>query len=446
NQTRPIVLQQEEVKDYQQKDSLELVRKSPAYLDSIDRVRNKVTVSNLLITGLNISRQKSRSSISVPGLAQILSFNTVEGVVVKLNGTYFKRIDTVSISRRSIAVTPEVRYGFSNKHVNSNLSMVYRFGKKYFNSVSVSGGSDVFQFNNAAPVGVLGNTLSTLLYRINNLKIYEAVYGRIGFSKGVGSGLTLQAGLDFQDRVPLENTTDFTLDKGAKDSFTANHPLPQFNRNIERHQAAVFSLGIGWQPGEKYIQYPEQTIAMGSGAPKFFLRYTQAVKGIIGSDVGYSKLLFNVRDDINLKLFGSFNYYLDLGGFLSRDSAAIPDYTHYQGNMSSLLTGSYLDRFQLVPHYLFSNTNSFYSLLYSEHHFNGFLTNKIPGLKQLKWNLVTGTNALYRSSGEYYVEPFVGLENIFKIIRVDYIWGINNGALLGNGFRIGIKTPFNNIR
>jgi hypothetical protein len=114
--------------------------------------------------------------------------------------------------------------------------------------------------------------------------------------------------------------------------------------------------------------------------------------------------------------------------------------------MSSLLTGSYLDRFQLVPHYLFSNTNSFYSLLYSEHHFNGFLTNKIPGLKQLKWNLVTGANALYRSSGEYYVEPFVGLENIFKIIRVDYIWGINNGALLGNGFRIGIKTPFNNIR
>ncbi len=86
---------------------------------------------------------------------------------------------------------------------------------------------------------------------------------------------------------------------------------------------------------------------MGSKAPTFNLTYTQAIKNIINSDVAYSKLLFHVRDNINLKLLGSFVYRLDLGGFLNKDSVAIPDYVHYQGNMSSLLSNTYINAFQL---------------------------------------------------------------------------------------------------
>src|SRR5690606_39515031 len=58
-----------------------------------------------------------------------------------------------------------------------------------------------------------------------------------------------------------------------------------------------------------------------------------------------------------------------------------------------------------------------------EHHFNGLLTNKIPLLNQLKWNLVAGANAFYVNSDNNYVEVFAGLENIFKLIRVDVIAG-----------------------
>ncbi len=110
--------------------------------------------------------------------------------------------------------------------------------------------------------------------------------------------------------------------------------------------------------------------------------------------------------------------------------------------MSSLLSVAYMDRFQLVPHYYFSNTSSFYALLHAEHHFNGALTNKMPGLKQLKWNLVAGASALHIANGSQYIETFVGLENIFKIIRVDYIWGFEKSAAQRSGFRMGIKTPF----
>jgi hypothetical protein len=442
NENRPIVLQQEEITDYQKKDSLEQLKRSPAYLDSIDRKRNRVTLANLFLTGISISRQKSRSFYSTPGLVRLVSYNTVEGLVINFNATYLKKLDTVSTGRRNISITPEIRYGFSNRHTNANLSLNYNYGKKFLSNISISGGTDVFQFNNAEPVGVLGSTLGALVYADNNLKIYEATYGRINFTKGIGGGVTMQVGLNYQDRNPLENTSDFTFNKNEKSDFTPNRPLPQFDRNIEKHQAFFSSIGIQWQPGTKYIEYPERTVSMGSKAPTFNLTYTQAIKNIINSDVAYSKLLFYVRDNINLKLLGSFVYRLDLGGFLNKDSVAIPDYVHYQGNMSSLLSNTYINAFQLVPHYYFSNRSSFYSLLNAEHHFNGFIANKIPGLKQLKWNLVTGVNALNIKGSKYYIEPFIGLENIFKIIRVDYIWGFEKGPSQRSGFRVGIKMPF----
>ncbi len=44
---RPVPLLSEEVRDYQKKDSLEQVRKQPAYLDSLDKIRNKITFGNI---------------------------------------------------------------------------------------------------------------------------------------------------------------------------------------------------------------------------------------------------------------------------------------------------------------------------------------------------------------------------------------------------------------
>ncbi len=445
-ENRPILLQPDEENDYFKKDSLEQLRGSAPYLDSIDRKRNKITLSNVVLTGVTISRQKKRTYYSFPALVQLLSYNTVEGVVINFSPTIYKKIDTSSTGRKSISITPQLRWGFSNKHINPSVSGTYTWGKQFLSAVSVGGGSGVFQFNNAEPVGVFGSTLGTLVYGVNNLKIYEARYANINFKHGVGAGITVHAGLQYQNRIPLENTAEFTFAKSSEKVFTPNYPLPQFNRNIQKHQAFISTIGIGWQPGTKYIEYPERTVSISSGAPRFLLTVTKAFKNVLRSDVAYTKWLLNIKDEANLKLLGSFHYSLNLGGFLNKDSVAIPDYVHYLGNMSARLSPSYLDRFQLKPHYYLSNTASFYTLLYAEHHFNGFITNKFPLLKALKWNLVAGANILTISNGRQYVEPFVGLENIFKIIRVDYIWGFEKGTPQKTGFRIGIKTPFINIR
>ena len=76
--------------------------------------------------------------------------------------------------------------------------------------------------------------------------------------------------------------------------------------------------------------------------------------------------------------------------------------------------------------------------MHVEHHFNGLITNKIPLLNKLKWNLVGGTNTFYVNSDNYYVEAFAGLENILKIFRVDFIWATQSAPGNDFGVRIGL--------
>jgi hypothetical protein len=91
----------------------------------------------------------------------------------------------------------------------------------------------------------------------------------------------------------------------------------------------------------------------------------------------------------------------------------------------------------LAPYYRYSNAEKFYVLAHVEHHFNGLITNKIPLFNKLKWNIVVGSNAFYVNSDNYYVEAFAGIENIFKLFRIDFINAYQPGLKPQFGIRIG---------
>jgi hypothetical protein len=93
-----------------------------------------------------------------------------------------------------------------------------------------------------------------------------------------------------------------------------------------------------------------------------------------------------------------------------------------------------------MPYYKYSTDNPFFSTVHVEHHFNGLLTNKIPGFRKLNWFLVGGSNALYVNSQNKYVEAFVGLENIFKIIRLDFVMNFEPGLIQRTGFKLAIGS------
>jgi hypothetical protein len=432
---RPMPLQADEIADYRKKDSLEKARRDPKYLDSLDRVRNKFSPFGLIMGGQSFGKERKRYSISIAPLLDAINFNTVEGAVFNIAPTYTKRLDT--LGRRRIIITPDFRYGMSTKRFNAYLAGTYIWGKKYFNSFTATGGRTVFQFNNANPVEPRVNTFATLAWEKNLMKLYEASFGRVNYTAGIGDGFTVSTTLFYQDRSPLENTTLHKWQDIKNRSFTPNTPQELGLPNIPRHQAFTASVQINWQPGSKYIEFPDRKVNIGASKyPRLSLAFTQGVNGLMGSDINYSKWRFGVSDNLNFKLGGRFNYRAAVGGFLNRRTVYIPDMQHYLGNQVSSAT-PFLQSFQLMPLYAYSNAEKFYGEMHVEHHFNGLLTNKIPVFKKLNWFLVTGSNLLYLKDRTY-GEVFVGLENIFKILRLDYVQSFTNKGWQTSGIKFSL--------
>jgi len=429
---RPLPLLIEERNDYLKKDSLEIVQKSPEYLDSLDRIRNKLKLSNFIFTGKTIRIQKRKETINFRSLLSSFFYNTVEGGVINLTPNYIKRY----IGRQSISISPTIRYGFGNNHLNTSFGINYNYGKSYPKSINISGGKNVFQFNNDQPVPAFFNSIVSLAATNNYLKIYEAAFFKIGYNTGLGNGVSIGIDFQFQNRQPLNNLPDLPFWKTNPDrSYTPNYPTEISSSNMLANKASILNMRISWRPGVKYIELPNQKNSIGSKYPIFGLTITKGIQGLLGSDVIYTKWRLSMNDNLNFKLAGRLNYSLTVSGFTNTTKVFIPDYQHYQGNQLILST-PFLNSFQLAPYYQYSNTEKLNISAHIEYHLNGLLTNKIPVFKKYNWFFVTGVNALHYAPESNYIETYFGIENILKVIRIDLIQGFAPNGNKTNGVRL----------
>jgi hypothetical protein len=206
--------------------------------------------------------------------------------------------------------------------------------------------------------------------------------------------------------------------------------------DFPRHQAVIVSIDLSIKPGQKFIQFPNRKVSIGSKLPTFSVNYTKGFKGVAGSDVNFDKWRFTINNQKNFKLYGNLHYKFGVGGFLNRKAVFIQDYQHFNGNQS-IAASEYLNSLQLAPYYANSTVATSYGIAHLDHHFNGFLTNKIPGFNRLNWNLVAGGNAFFINGSNNYWELFAGLENIIKIFRVDFVMSFKDGRQQSTGIRIG---------
>ena len=434
---RPTPLLPDELRDFHRKDSLEKLRENPEYLDSLDKRQNRLTPVGFILNGQTLLRRSRKISFTYEPFLKSFGFNTVEGWNLRLAGTFQKDLP----GRRALSITPVLRYGFNNKHFNAFLTSNYRFGKKYANDLNFSGGKRVFQFNNANPIPQLMNTYQTLVRGYNYMKIYEGWFGSVQYIKGAGEGLTFEAGLQYQRRRPLDNTDTSTFwgRNENRGNLTPNFPTEISQTNIKPHEALVATFTVRYRPGTRYVELPDRKINIGSKYPLFSLTYARGINNLLGSDVEYDRWKFSIEDNLQFKLAGELRYKIVFGGFLSNSKVELPDYQHFNGNRVTVAT-PYLNSFQLAPYYANSNKENFFSILHLEHQFNGFLTNKIPFVRRLNLHLVGGCNAFFIDSNNKYYEFFFGFDNVFKILRFDYVFGYNERGHFDNGLRIGIKA------
>jgi hypothetical protein len=444
NRTRPVALENDEKQNFIFKDSISQIGRdsmlSRRHIDSLRKHQKPITLTGLLWSGQghNFYGKKSTVNWYLKPLITQVEYNTVEGVSLNVEQSFNLWRPK---SKYSYQLNWNTRYGFSNTHLNSYVDLTIRpkslsYRNRY---LRLSGGKRLSQFNQDNPINPLTNAAYTLFGKKNYMKLYENWFGRIEYNNKLENGINLNLHATYEDRLPVENTTDFSFfNKDA--ALLPNHPYELASMPFLRNQALVAGFTLSWQPGQRYIEYPWGKRPLPSKAPVFELEYNKGISKVFGSDADFDKWKFSMADNMNFKIGGEFKYKVGVGGFFNSDSVSIPDLQHFNGNQT-FYNIKYLNSFQLAPYYRYSNAEKFYIYGHAEHHFNGLLTNKIPFLNKLKWYLVGGSNAFYVNKDNYYVEVFAGLENIFKLFRVDFV----NAYQPGLGNRFGVRIGFGGL-
>lgn len=432
--TRPIPLTIDEIHDYQVKDSLQLVKEGKPYQDSLDQKSNKITPVNILLTGKTINNSFKKMSWNFPPLSQALQYNTVEGFVTYFRVRFTQRYEDYRFYR----ITPEFRYGFSNERFNARLNARYYYNPLKFASFRFSGGRFVEQLNEKIPLKPFDNTVYSLLLEKNYLKLYEKLHFSFGYESELLNGFYIDGQLEWAQRNPLENTTDYTFRDKSERAFTPNAPDNEDleDTSFEKHQAVILNVTLKWQPGQKYIRRPYRKFVTNTTLPAFSLILQAGIPDLLGSDINYQRIAGKVNYDFKAGLIGSGYFVLEAGGFINKDSLSFIDFKHFNGNRT--VFGHFeVGNFQLLDYYQFS-TRQFHYQGHYEHHFNGFIFNKIPLLRKTKIQAVTALNYLHTREGNSYWELGLGIEHIFKIIRIDYYNSWRSGRHERSGVRFGV--------
>lgn len=442
---RPVPLEPEEIKDYKIKDSIYQYERdsvlSKNNIDSLKKQQGQITLKQIFWNGVDRTHYATKGNYKchLDPIIKSLQYNTVEGLVVNLDDDIQKYIKSW---KTNLTITRNIRYGFSDKMFNAWLGINFRtrdlsMDKKLKReSWNFAGGTRVSQFNKESNVSTFGNSVSTLIFGHNNLKIYKNIFGNISFAKRFESGFRFSMDALYEDRIPLDNTTDFVIINKNKSKFTPNYPYLIIPAQFSRHQALIASVDLSVKPGQRYIQFPHSKVAIGSKYPTFAFNYSHGFNNILGSDVDFDKWKFTISDDVNLKLAGAIKYKIAAAGFLNNKKVFIQDYQFFNGNESHF-SKEYMSTFQLLPYYSAFTTAHLYGTLNFEHHLNGLLSNKIPLFKKLNWTFLDGANAFYVDKNNNYEEVFFGVENIFKVLRFDVVAATRNGQKINVDYRIG---------
>ena len=418
---RPIPLTLEEQKDYIKKDSIQKVRESPEYLDSIDKKNNKFGILKL-ITGYSYQNSKNRTKYIFDAPIANISVNTIEGWGGDLK-LFFEKSFNKNNTRTLIAGV-RTSYGFSEKIWRPEAVMAYKANQTNNLHFELKGGKSISQINRVEPISDRLNSIMTYFFRRNYLKAYDKEYLSVEVGRDLGNIFGGQVSFNYENRNPLSNHYSSSLFYSDSRTFTDNIP------GFDNHQALILRASLRIKLGEKIWAYPDQKFKVGSDWPTIWLNYKKGIK-TLGSDISFDLIYATISKAYSPGSIGSMSFFVNGGKFLKQSNQLLLDNYHFLGNQTHIGNpATYNNRFLLLPYYSNSTDEQFVQV-HLEYNFKGFLLSRIPIIKQLGWHLALGYKYLDSSDNPAYFEHHIGIDNlgvkIFRLFRVDFVWSNQNG-------------------
>lgn len=228
---------------------------------------------------------------------------------------------------------------------------------------------------------------------------------------------------------PYDPLPDMTIFKDEKGNSSPTLTTTEIN------------LRLRYAYKEKFLDANYYRTSLGSKYPIVELRYGLGVKGVLNSGYNYHKVSFRVSDDVRIPPLGTIYMNVFAGKYFG--TLPYPLLEQHPGN-----------EFYTYNKYAFNMMNQYefisdqYVGVNVEHLIGGGIFKYIPYVKKLKFrqfwtakgiigtlsddnkalNFNQGFN--FRSlDGRPYVEVGTGVENIFKLLRVDFVWRVTPRSL-----------------
>lgn len=439
---RPIPLTEEEVTDYVQKDSIQTLHSSKAYLDSIDKKNNRFKLFDVF-TGYTYRNSFKNTSYNYDGVISLsnINFNTVQGWNFGTGLSFNKYNEETG---KYTNVRTDFNYGIAEDRLRVTGSFIHRFNRNNNATIYVTGGSKAEQYNEAEPITPWLNMLRTLVNEKNYMKLYDNTFAKVQYQQNIFTGLFMAGNIEYTRRKALTNNTDYVL-INSKDNYTSNNPLAPESDALafETHDLMKARLYANIRFGEKYISRPDGKIPVRNGDyPSFKVMYE---KGFAGNEDRYNYDLLGgsmtYKTGVGNK--GNFAFKLSGGKFFNGENISFVDYKHFNGNQTNIVAGqNRLNTFNILPYYSHS-TNDKYMEIHADHDFKGYIMNKIPLLNLLQFNLALGYHQAATPQFKPYQEFSVGLSNVgigkFRMFRIDYVRSYQGSAFAGDGIMLGLE-------
>jgi hypothetical protein len=353
------------------------------------------------------------------------SFNTIEGLRLRLGGR-----STPVLSDR-FALEGYGAYGFRDE----------RF--KYFGSATFSlTDHNVYTY----PIHHI-----RLSYQ-NDIKIpgQELQFVQednflLSFKRGVNDKMTYNK-VWMVDYL-RESKTGWGININVKNSEQTPTGSLQFktltNENLTNLTTSELTFGIRYAPNEQFYQGKTYRIPIVNKYPIVQLRYTLGLKDVLGGQYNFHRFLGIANKRMYIPPIGYMDVTIEGGKTFGK--LPFPLLTIHRANQTYAFQP---ESYNLMNFLEFVSDQ--YAAVFIDHHFNGFIFNKIPLLRKLKLREVVTFKGLYgklsdeniptianglmelprNEKGEAitysletkpYMETSFGIENIFKVLRVDLV-------------------------
>jgi len=412
-QNRLDTLSAAESKVYKNTDSL---RNMPSY-------KRTMAIAELLFAGY-----KGFGAFEIGPANTFYSFNPVEGFKLRVGGR-----TTPELSKRYYFET-YAAYGFKDERWKYFLSATYSINDKSIykfpqNYIRASVQSDTHIPGENLQFVQEDNFLLSFKRGNNDKYLYDDNY-RVDYVHEYENHFSYSFGVNRLTQAPAGTLAFINEVNGV-----AN--------NIDGLTTTEFTAGLRYAPNEQFYQGKIYRIPIPSKYPVFSLDYTEGIKNVFDGAYNYEKLHARIDKRVYLSQLGYADVTVEAGHIFGQ--VPYPLLTIFRANQTYAYD---LYSYNLMNFLEFVSDH--YESFNIDQHFNGFFFNKVPLLKKLKWREVASVKVIYGGVSDEnnpslhpslyqfpvtgtgqpityalgrtpYVEGSVGIENIFKFVRVDLV-------------------------